>query len=73
MSSNGMTMAGILLKARSQEKNTILNEVQAQFAGFGKILHWASKFFLGLQWFFAFPNFLYRLRHEILPKKWESW
>ena len=24
-----------------------------------------SKFFLGLQWFFAFPNFL--------PKKWESW
>ena len=47
MSSNGMTMAGILLKARSQEKNTILNEVQAQFAGFGKILHWAS---LGFSW-----------------------
>jgi hypothetical protein len=23
-------------------KNTILNEVQAQFAGFGKSLHWAS-------------------------------
>jgi len=53
-----MTMAGILLRARSQEKTQSCMRSKPSLPDLAKSCTGISRFFLGLQWFFAFPNFL---------------